>query len=641
MDEENINNKDNEENMQEKVKYNKNDEKVDNLRDKLNTLEEIVEKQNILEDSILNKYNQLSKTLKKIHQNTKSSKNKYNHLENKITELSLMEENINTKLSSQKKILKLLEENINQLLEEALSQKHEPVENHQKGKCAQDNTSVKNTVVDYKAFTYKWFDNNIKISKNPHNTITIEQIQSKMEKHFQKEEICVEKKFLYDRLESYLGSWYNNHKVVNDFKSIRNESINGKILYSNLEFIDINHERENRMKNIIIAWLKENTTEVKGSKTYTKDLQDKIQPIFERNGWVITTPEEYKQLHDAGFTRVCIKRTFSQIIGKAVQEIYNSITKDTIQRDTPSNGYVTWYPNIQIVDRQESNRLQTQMENELSDKIFQSDNRIYLWLKDNLTYTGDEHDITTKKTILYALQKYLDEEKLEITQETLERIYNTSLGRLFEQYGIEKDNFNVLQGFLMEDSRIENLRKIIIAWADNHLEKTGNDGDKVYLNELYEKLIVVLYQENITIIKDDLYEQLPKTMEKNFINETQFQQLINAALTKKVSDNIITDQYDRPYLKGYKITRYQQLRQEHIKQWIDNNLEKLLAENVAPKSDIMKNFQKYLEKNNIKNNTNNTIAQIIDKQINQYYQNTQKTLKLLNDSENEYYVLIP
>lgn len=288
-----------------------------------------------------------------------------------------------------------------------------------------------------------------------------------------------------------------------DFNDIISISISDKKLYSYIKFINIIEEKENRIKNSVIAWLREHTCEVEGAKTYTEDILKNIQPIFEDNGWIITGPGEYNQLQQAGFTKVCVKRTFSQIIGKAVQDLYSHITKDTIQRDTPGNGNVTWYPNLQIIDKKVSSTVQITIKDELSNDIFESDNLVCKWLTDNLEYTGIGDDSVSMENVLDYLRRYLKGKDAMMSEDTLQRLFDAMIESLYDHYHVSYalgDDF--LYGFRIIGNR--NIGDVLCGWLDEHLEFTGGSDDRVYLDFLDDKLLTVLYKKNIIIIKDDM-----------------------------------------------------------------------------------------------------------------------------------------
>lgn len=120
--------------------------------EKLRSMEE---KQDIIEDSLQNKYNQLSKTVGKIHQNVKSSNHKYSQVMDNLDQMKVLLEQDNTKQ---------LENKIDRLLEQ-LGNKNEEKTNNRP-----HITDVeKNNLGDYKLFMNKWFNKNLKITKNPHN----------------------------------------------------------------------------------------------------------------------------------------------------------------------------------------------------------------------------------------------------------------------------------------------------------------------------------------------------------------------------------------------------------------------------------------------------------------------------------------
>jgi len=354
-------------------------------------IKEINEKQDILEDSLSNKHNQLSNKMAKIHQKIKASNRKYQEFNTYFNEIALIKDSLNTNLAKQDEKLVAIEDKFDEIMEklDENAENCKSISNVCKDKdeniMSDNRGSNKMQVVidevnyrDIKEFVYNWFNHNLKISRNIHDTVTIEEITAKINKDIDSQDIDIDMKLLSNRMESYLYSWYNKHNPTLSFKDIKNTSIKGNEFYSKLKFININEERENRIKNIIVEWLNENTCEVEGSKTYTRQIFDKIEPLFAQNGWLITTPEEWKELHNAGFSKAVPARTFSQIIGKAVQEVYQSISKDTIQRDTSSStGNVTWYPNIEILDKQVSDNLQSSIKDELSNDIFDSDNIIY------------------------------------------------------------------------------------------------------------------------------------------------------------------------------------------------------------------------------------------------------------------------
>lgn len=600
--------------MQEEAIINK----IEANNAKLNNIEE---KQEIIGDSLQNKYNHLSKTMGKIHQNVKSNNQRYHKLLENIREIrSLVEQGQHERVENQ----------IHLLLEEYDKQES------RKNDTDEDTQNMKqNRNPDYKTFMTKWFNKNLKITKNPHNVVDMEEITNKLDKNIESEDVQINREKVYEGLESYLEYWYNTHNTIISFQDIISDSINNTRLYSYLKFININEERENRIKNSILAWLREHTCEVEGSKTYTEDILRNIQPIFENNGWIITNPTEYNQLQQAGFTKVCVKRTFSQIIGKAVQELYSHITKDTIQRDTPGNGNVTWYPNLRIIDKQVSDNVQITIKDELSNDVFESDNIVCKWLNENIEYTGNMEDTISRKYLLEHLRKHLKIEDALISENTLQRLFNALLERLHEHYGASYDSDDaLLRGFRMYVQ--QSIEDVLLGWMEDHLLFTGVCEDRVCMDILDEKLLTELFRKNINIIHDDMYQQLPKTIRDNFIQESQYKHALNNSLLVKVSEY----NEENRYIEKYKIMEYKSLKREDITQWIEENIEQHLKSNVSNKKQIIENFKKHMQKTNTKNNTNKKIEKLIDEEIQAYYTKQNTTLKLLNDSQDEYYVLI-
>ena len=618
---------------------------------------EFNEKLEIIEDSLSNKHNQLSNKMGKIHQNIKASNSKYKEFDKYFNEIALVKDSIKSGLEKQDEKIELLIESFDELLERMdemdkvntryidgnyFENKDNLMDNSDKW---EENTLqvVSNEVnfTDYKEFMYNWFCKNLKITKSPHYTIDIEEIILKLDKYLETEDIGIDKDLLYDRLESYLGYWYNKHDTVVSFKELKNTSIKGNEFYSNLKFINFNEERENRIKNSIVAWLKENTCEVEGSKTYTKEIFGKIEPIFRENGWIITTQEEWKELHDAGFSKAVPSRTFSQIIGKAVQEVYQSISKNTIQRDTPSDTGVTWYPNIEILDKSVSGNLQSTIESELSNDIFESDNIIYCWLKDNLIYTSLDEDKVQVSMLLERILKHLQVHEINISEESLKTLFNSVLEVYLKDFEVESYNDVEIIGFKLENVSENKAINIIHDWVEDHIIITGNVDDMVYLEDINEKLLSHVYHENINVVNDSLYSQLPTQLQTNVITQARFEEVVKAELHEKIGTVEVDDNINGSYCKGIQIIRYKKLKQEHIHSWINNNIEELLKRNVASKDDVIENFKLYITEHNIKNTTQHSIEKLLDVAMDEYYSNINEvSLKVLNDTQNEYYVLI-
>ena len=599
--------------MQEEVIINKIDKNIVKLGN-------IEEKQELMADSLQNKYNQLSKTVGKIHQNVKSQNNRYSQIMENLKEIK---NNISKESTGN------IEDKLELIIQQLEKQETQPQYN-------QVEKTSSTVMLNYKEYMYKWFNKNLKITKNPHNVIDMEELKTKIDKHFEtEEEHTIDLTKIYNRLESYLKYWYNQHNNNISFEDIINTSLNNNKLYSYIKFIDIKEERENRIKNTIIAWLKEYTCEVEGTRTYTEDILRNIQPLFEENGWIITTPEEYSQLQEAGFTKVCVKRTFSQIIGKAVQDYYSHITKDTTQRDTPGNGHVTWYPNIEIIDKKASDTLQIKIKDELTNDIFDSDNKICKWLNKNLKYTGNNDDKIKRETLQIQLRQYHKEEISMISEDTLQRLLNIMLEKLGEKYNTKyEDSTGILSSFTIIHE--ENMKGIITKWVECHLEYTGNPEDTVSVEELNEKLLTTLYKKNITIIKDDLYQQIPEQLKNNFTKEYEYNETVNKILQQEVQ------KYDKENenIIGARLIQYKNLKQEDITKWVNKNIEQLLENNISNKKTILNNFNKYLTQNNTRNNTNQTLEQLLDEEIQKHYTKQNITLKLLKDNQDTYYAII-
>lgn len=133
-----------------------------------------------------------------------------------------------------------------------------------------------------------------------------------------------------------------------------------------------------------------------------------------------------------------------------------------------------------------------------------------------------------------------------------------------------------------------------------------------------------------------MYHELPKSIKNNFIQESQYKTTLNNILETKVSENI----KEKSYITGVKIKEYKSLEREDITMWIKQNIEHHLKHNVSDKKEIMAKFNEYLEKTNTKNNSNKDIEKLLDQEIQAYYTKQNTTIKLLNDTKDEYYVLI-
>lgn len=624
-------------------------------------IQEVKEKQDILEDSLSNKHNQLTNKLSKIHQNIKSSNNKYKEFNNYFNEIALLKDSINTNLEKQDMKLAIIEEKFDEVLEkmdelnntenskylmQGYLDKDEEMKSYNNHENVENNmmqtVTGENKYIEDKKFVYNWFNHNIKISNNVHNTISMEEIVSKISRDIENQNIQIDLFSLFNRMESYLSYWYKEHNPKVLFKDIKNTSIKGNEFYSYLKFININEERENRIKNIVVEWLKDNTCEVEGSKTYTQEIFDKIEPIFLDNGWIITTPEEWKELHDAGFSNAVPTRTFSQIIGKAVQDVYQSISKDTIQRDTPSDsGNVTWYPNIQILDKKISSNLESTIKDELSKDAFESDNIIYNWLKDNVIYTAMAEDKISLSSLFENLIKYLQVIEINISEKSFETVFNNMLRLFLENFQVELESKDEIIGFKLLN-KSDNIGLIILKdWIENHIIITGNVEDKVFLEDINEKVLSAVYHEKINVINDTLYVQISPELRKSCITLSEFEESLKTILEEKFNDKKVSDNLEGIYYSGIKIIKYTSLNENHIREWINKNIEILLKANVASKDDIINNFDNYLLNHNIKNTTKYSIDELLDVAMREYYDNVNNvSLKLLNDSQNEYYVLV-
>ena len=458
-----------------------------------------------------------------------------------------------------------------------------------------------NNYIEIKKLVYNWFNHNLKISKNIHDTVSMEEIIANITKDMENGNVKIDQNLVFNRMESYLSSWYDEHNPKNKFKDIKTTTIRGNKLYSSLKFININEERENKIKNIIVEWLKDNTCEVEDSKTYTQEIFDKIEPIFTQNGWIITTQEEWKELHNAGFSNAVPARTFSQIIGKAVQEVYQSISKDTIQRDTPNDtGNVTWYPNIKLLDKQVSSNLQSTIKDELSNDIFYSDNVIYDWLKDNLIYTGSVEDMIETSLLQEKIINHLHVNEIKISERSWDTIFKNILETYLNDNDVELADELEITGFKLHLEYDDKAHQIIKDWVENHIIITGNVEDKAYVKDINEKVLIAVYNENINVVNDALYSKLPKQLQTYVITQGQFAESVETVLQDKIKTDKIQDKINGSYYEGIHLINYNKLKQEHIWSWIDNNIQELLKNNVASKEDIINNFKLYLQDNNIK-----------------------------------------
>ena len=617
----------------------------------LDNLEYIKQRQEILEDSLSNRYNQLSGTMNNIHQKVKSFNKKYKQLNDNIVHLGNIASGDSLKGSIREydarldEVMKKLED-IKDIQEDIYRQvrtvnSKEPIGSEDmSADCDGEEGCMDFPKVEYKEFMYGWFTKNMKITRNPHDVVDMKVITNKLEKYLDSRDISVDRAYLFNRLESYLSYWYNSHDTVMLFRDIKSENINGGEFYSNIRFIDFNLEHENRIKNSIIAWLRENTREAAGAKTYTRDIFNRIEPIFEENGWIITDNEEWRQLHDAGYTKVCPKRTFSQIIGKSVQFVYNSIGT---RRDVPrGTGNITWYPDLEIIDKEVSSSVHSMMKNELTGGIMESDNIICKWLDDNLIYTDRDSDETSITLVREKLLKHFEERDIHISKSLLGQVFVNSLEKFLSQEGIVFNrDVPVICKFILKDDTEKILGNKIACWMECHLIPTENPNDRVYLEDIREKLISYLYQENLTVVSDDIYLQLPNSLKGKFIEERMFRQSLEGILDTEVNTRKVEDNVDGTYFISLEFVKYKKLEQEHVTGWIEDNIEELLKSNVAYRNTILDEFRGYLSEHNIVNRTGFSLEEVVDRGIRDYYFNNSKvSLKQVNDTENDYYILI-
>jgi len=595
----------------------------------------------------------LSNTVSKIHQNIKASNKKYDKFQEYFNEIGVLKDSLNTHLESQNTKLSQIEEKFDEVLDKIEevgmeNPQYIPREYSDEVKNMLSRNVISNkfelvpdeySYLDYKVFMYNWFNKNIKVTKNPHDTIDMKEITGKLDKFLEKQDTKMDKSVLFSRLESYLSYWYNQHEVKVPFNDIKSESINGNEFYSNLKFINIKEERENRIKNSIKAWLVENTCEVEGSKTYTQDIFDRVEPIFKENGWIITTPEEWRELHNAGFSKVVANRTFSQIIGKAVQDVYQFISIDTIQRDSPKNtGNVTWYPNIEILDKNISGDLHSKITHELSSDIFESDNIIYNWLKDNLVYTSKQEDKLSISLLLEKVIKYLQIHEVKISEKSLETVFNERLNVFLNDYDVVMDDNQEITGFKIGFESDEKLSNIITDWIENHIIITDNSDDKTYLDDINEKILSTIYHEGINVVNDTLYSQLPSDLKTKCTTQSQLEKNLKTALSKKTAE---VDDIDGIYYEGIQIIKYKALKQEHITTWLNNNIDELLKANIIPKKNVINEFTEYINEHNIKNTTQHSINELLYAGLSDYYSKRKDvSFEVLNGNEGEYYALI-
>ena len=222
-----------------------------------------------------------------------------------------------------------------------------------------------------------------------------------------------------------------------------------------------------------------------------------------------------------------------------------------------------------------------------------------------------------------------------ISEDTLQRLLNIMLEKLGEKYNTKyESSTGILSSFTIIHE--ENMKGIITKWVECHLEYTGNPEDTVSVEELNEKLLTTLYKKNITIIKDDLYQQIPEQLKNNFTKEYEYNETVNKILQQEVQ------KYDKENenIIGARLIQYKNLKQEDITKWVNKNIEQLLENNISNKKTILNNFNKYLTQNNTRNNTNQTLEQLLDEEIQKHYTKQNITLKLLKDNQDTYYALI-
>lgn len=634
-------------------------------------LKNIQEKQDKLEKIIKIKEDKNNKSINKINENIKQSNIKNKKLTESINNINkqqahnitnLDEENMENFNQNMNKILDRIndltdkQEKINEKLNKIeYGRKYNEVEKSSQKvkKSLQESPEEKNNIIksdnmsnkvnmveekDFKMFCYHWFNRNLKITDSEDDVIGLAALEKKLTQYITGHNMQIRTDILFNKLESYLKYWFNQTRKNMNFTYITNKSINGNKIYSNLKFMNLKEDRENRIKNTIIEWIRENTREKRGSKTYTQDIFNNLKPLFEDNGWIITKSEEWKTLHDMGLTKICESRSFSQIIGKSMKEVYKH-TNYEIQRDTPNNtGKVTWYSNIEIINNKISSRLEETIKYELSDEINETDELIYTWLNDNITYTENHEVYIDLKELLTRIDEHLEKHDIKLEENTLEIIVKNYFKN---RNATIEDNIIKSVQLKCEDNNNQSA-DIINTWINNHIIITDDDEDKAFLDEIYEKVLSHLHEANINIVNNDVYQELPESIKKKFITETKYKEILNNRLKEHItSTKIIDDPINGKYIKNTKIIRYNILKPEITTQWVEDNIESILKNSIVYKKDVNNRFTQFMTKNNIKNTLNKSVEEQIDEKIHEYYNKKKNIiLKDLQDDYDTFYAII-
>ncbi|MBE6486715.1 MAG: hypothetical protein E7Z85_07750 [Methanosphaera stadtmanae] len=262
-------------------------------------------------------------------------------------------------------------------------------------------------------------------------------------------------------------------------------------------------------------------------------------------------------------------------------------------------------------------------------------------MKNNLIYTSRDDDRIETSLLLENLIKYLQLHEVNISEKALLTFFNNILGVFLNDNHVDLSDSSEIVGFKLLNEYDNRASNIVDNWINNHIIIVDNYNEKTLMDDIKEKVLSALYHEGISMVNNDVFIQLPDELKSNFIIESEFHEHIQKALIEKVGSDRIFNNPDGSYVEQIQIMKYKALTEEDLREWINSNLEELLKANVVNKKNIIDNFSRYLKEQNIKNTTQHSIEQLIDAAMKDYYANVSEvTLKLLNDSQNEYYVLV-
>ncbi len=476
-----------------------------------------------------------------------------------------------------------------------------------------DEKELKTDVID-------WLCDNIKISYDEKSYVEDIYIINKLRHYFHKNKKNFDEIILQKNLTDYISSWYYKNTKWEYNEKLIYEDEYGVKRFPRIRLIsnntDITAENaNNKFLSIIITWLKENTVKSNGFSSYNEEILDKIRILFEKEGWeFIHDYEEYSEFKNKSFKVIYIKN-FSQLIGKAIKKIYPFINDRTVSVEKNR----TRYPNIKIKEKYEIMTL-NHIKTEFPEIKYEDNNQIYDWILNNIKFTNKNNHMVNIEILLTELRDNLGF-KDQISDSTMKDVFLFSFNKFHSEFSEDKlliYNNNFIIGYEYTKMNIHH-KHIINSWIINHIEYSNDPQDKILIDVLKSKVTIELLDNNISVVNDLMYSNLPDEYKKFLITKSSFEHIFDFTLKNNYPNLEIKKINGENYVFGIKMYLDKLLTENMIKEWIKEHITIVDQPLVLYESKIIEELENYMITNKIRTKTDFDLNNHLLKELNKYY----------------------